>query len=389
MHRIQMKKAANCLKDNVSSIMGVWEDQVTNKVVASRKANNIALHDHLPNLINDIADILERYSEFEQLDISNDTRYNEILTNSIKHGRHRSATTSYTEGQIIHEYIIFHRTLSQFLLKNNLLTLEITELLKYVIETCILKSVESFTQAIQQMQEKLIGTLAHDMRNPLTVALLSAEMIENDMDRATFEKLKSSSVRSIKKTLKLAEGLLDSISVKSGEGIMLNFDHEDILHDVEWIFKEAQDIYSCEIILNAPKNKIIGVFDGIAIRRMLENLITNAIKYGAAEAPITITVNDETDSVLISVHNYGEAIPKDKQKAIFNFLKSDGSVSDGKRASWGMGLTLVQMVAHAHGGEVMLESNENGTIFTTKLYKNFNEVGKKRANITSNLLMNG
>ena len=378
-----MKEAACCLKDNVSSIMAVWEDRVKAKVFASSEANNIALHDHLPNLINDIADILDRYSEFkDKIDISNDTRYNEILTNSINHGRHRSATTSYTEGQIIHEYIIFHRTLSDFLLQQDLLTLPVTDLLKYVIETCILKSVESFTQSIQQMQQKLIGTLAHDMRNPLTVALLSAEMMEKNLDDETFLKLKSSSIRSIKKTLKLAEGLLDSISIKSGEGIMLNFAEEDILQDVEWIYKEAQDIYSCEIILDTPDHAIMGIFDGTAIRRMLENLITNAIKYGRSESPITVSVKDENDVVSISVHNYGSAIPKEKQKAIFNFLRSDGSATDAKRASWGMGLTLVQMVVNAHGGEVLLESStEKGTTFTTKLYKNYNQAGKKRAGL--------
>ncbi|MBL3657860.1 sensor histidine kinase [Fulvivirga sediminis] len=378
-----MKQASGCLKDNISSIMTIWKESVTNKVFASNQANNIELYDHLPNIINDIADILERYSEFKnEAEISDDTTYNEILTNSINHGRHRSASTSYTQGQVVHEYIIFHRTLSDFLAQNNLLSIPVSNLLKYVIETCILKSVESFTQSIQKMQTKLMGTLAHDIRNPLTVALLSAEMMEKNLDDETFIKLQRTSIRSIKKTLKLAEGLLDTISIKSGEGMMLNFTEENILHDIEWIYKEAQDIYSCEIIMDVPDQGIIGIFDGTAIRRMLENLITNAIKYGNASLPITIKVKDEADVVCISVHNHGNPIAKEKQKEIFNFLKSNGSPTDMRIASWGMGLTLVQMVVSAHGGEISIESNsDKGTTFTAKLYKYYNQKGKKRAGL--------
>jgi signal transduction histidine kinase len=63
-----------------------------------------------------------------------------------------------------------------------------------------------------------------------------------------------------------------------------------------------------------------------------------------------------------------------------------GSAKRNKKsvsASWGMGLTLTQIVAEAHGGDINLESDEKtGTTFTVNLIKQFNEVGKRRAKLT-------
>lgn len=376
-----MDKPAKILRENSAEIMKIWQDQVVQVVSASREANASALYDHLPNIINDIADLMIRYDKME--DINKDKKYIEILENSEKHGRQRSVTAYYTVEQIVHEYIIFHRTLSEYFISHNGYDEKVSDLLKYVIETSILKSVGSFSRSIQEMQEKLIGTLAHDIRNPLSAARLALQMMEEDKDDQWGDKMLTASKRSVDRALGLIEGLLDSITVKSGEGMMLDFENVDILKDIRWVHAESREVYASEISLECQQAEITGVFDSTAIRRLIENLITNAVKYGGAKRPITINVRDSKDAVQIGVHNHGNPISEEIQGHIFKFLGQGNKGNRPVSRSWGMGLTLAQMVAEAHGGGIELNSSEEtGTLFNVTLYKNYNEPGKRRTELT-------
>lgn len=377
-----MDKAAEILREKNAEIMEIWKIEVMQKVSASRQADAIALHDHLPNIINDIADIMARYDQI--VDINSDQKFNKILKNSVRHGRHRSSTTHYTVEQVVHEYIIFHRTLSDFLKSHNGYNEKVSDILKYVIETCILKSVGSFSRSIQNMQEKLIGTLAHDIRNPLSVIGLSLEMIQDEEDKQWRDETLRAARRNLKKALGLIEGLMDGITVKAGEGMMLHFENVDVLHDIKWVHTESKEVYASEIILNCEKDSINGVFDSTAIRRLLENLISNAVKYGSSRKPITINVADDKSEVTISVHNHGNPISQEQQTHIFKFLEKDKTGSAPR--SWGMGLTLAQIVTEAHGGHIKLESSKDqGTCFTVTILKKANEPGKKRAKLNQTL----
>lgn len=375
-----MDKPAQILRENNAEIMKTWQGQVVQVVSASRESDAGTLYDHLPNIINDIADLMARYDRME--DINEDKKYIEILENSEKHGRQRAVTAHYTVDQIVHEYIVLHRTLSGFLISHDGYDQKVSDLLKYVIETSILKSVGSFSRSIEEMQEKLIGTLAHDIRNPLSAARLALQMMEEDKDGMWGEKMLAASRRSVDRALGLVEGLLDGITVKSGEGMMLDFENVDILKDIRSVHAESREVYASEINLECRQSEITGVFDRTAIRRLIENLITNAVRYGGAKRPVTINVRDSGDAVHIGVHNHGNPISQERQGHIFKFLGQENKGNRPVSRSWGMGLTLAQMVAEAHGGGIGLKSNEEtGTLFDVTLYKHHNEPGKRRTKL--------
>ncbi|AFU70535.1 two-component sensor histidine kinase [Psychroflexus torquis ATCC 700755] len=376
-----MEKTAKILRDNNAEIMKIWQNQVVQEVLASKESDSIALYNQLPDLINDIARLMIRYDKMEGF--NKDEKYIEILKTSEEHGKQRSTKVYYTAEQIVHEYIIFHRTLSEFLISHNGYSEKVSDLLKYVIETSILKSVGSFSRSIQDMQEKLIGTLAHDIRNPLAAAQLSLEMMKQDKTGEWTNKTRIAAQRSVKKAINLIEGLMNGITVKSGEGMLLTFESSDLLKEMKFVHAESKEVYTREINLEYNAKKIIGIFDKTAVKRLVDNLIGNAIKYGSIDKPITISIEDEEDAVAIKVHNWGNPIPLSKQEQIFKFMGSAKRDKKPVSASWGMGLTLTQIVAEAHGGDINLVSDEKtGTTFTVNLIKQFNEVGKRRAKLT-------
>jgi len=376
-----MNKTAEVLRENIPEIMELWQNQVIKDVPAAKNANAIALFDHLPNILIDIVAIMERYHNMEDLDY--DKSYSKILNKSALHGRHRATTLNYNVEQVVHEYIILHRTLNEYLSSHDGYDHKMLDVLKYIIETSILKCIGSFSLSLQQMQEKLIGTIAHDIRNPLSAAQIALEMVQQDKEGEWTEKMLEAAQRSVRKALNLIEELMNGITVKAGEGMMFNFEHTDLIKDIKWVHSESKEVYTNEINLAIGTEKIQGIFDRTAIKRLLENLIGNAVKYGSTTAPISISVTDADAAVEIMVHNSGNPIPADKQNQIFNFMGRIEKEKELVSGSWGMGLSLAQIVAEAHGGDISLVSNEKkGTTFTINLVKQFNEPGKRRARIT-------
>ncbi|QYA25933.1 HAMP domain-containing histidine kinase [Gramella sp. MT6] len=375
-----MTVASEILKRNSSQIMENWESLVKKEIPASNISSDLALRNQLPNVLEDIADIIDLYDEFSELE--KNKKYEAILKNSYDHGRHRATTSHYTLQQILKEYVIFHKVLTETLVKNKVYTKKVGNTLKYTLETAMLTSATSFSDSLQEMREKLIGTLAHDIRNPISAAYFALDVINSSDDKERIESLKTMGLRSLKKSLDLVEGLLDAISVKAGEGITLNFSEIDLVREIRWVYKEASEIYNNEINFECKEKEIIGIFDGTALRRVVENLVANAVKYGSRNSKIAMMIENAVDEVVIKVHNIGKPINKSSQSEIFEFLNRGSKSQNSELAGWGMGLTLVKSVALAHGGKVTLESNkEQGTTFSIILKKNFNQPGKVRTEL--------
>lgn len=374
-----MEKAVQVLRTHKDLILENWMRKVQEEVKAASNNNKMALRDHLPHLLEDILNIMQRYEDFDVL--RQETTYREIFENSIEHGRHRATSTGYTVEQILREYILFHHTITDVLVEQEAYNDGVGVVLKFSIENAMLYSGGAFSESLQEMRQKLLGIVAHDIRNPISAAYLAVDFLKYDEGKERFEKLRKLAHSSLKRSMKLVEGLLDSITVEAGEGITLDFIEANIVENLRSVHAEAAEIYTNDIVLDCNKQEITGVFDTTMIRRVLENLISNAVKYGNRDSPVTVTVRDTKVHLVIGVHNFGKGIPPEKQEEIFQFLKTtQGSTGNNGLKSRGMGLSLVKAVALAHGGDVQLESNiETGTTFSIKVKKLSNKPGKVKA----------
>ena len=378
-----MKRAATYIRENSLGIIESWEKQVKLEIEASKETSSLALRNQLPQVLKDISGILDSFDKVE--DIKSNAPFKEIVENSLEHGRHRASTANYTIAGILKEYMIFHRVLTDLLMEKNVYSVETGIILKRTIETAMLHSASSFNNSINEMKEKMVGTLVHDIRNPISAAYLALDLLDVHAGPQHITRVKKMAVNSLDYSMRLIEGLLDAISLEAGEGITLNFQEKDILQDIEWVVKETATIFQNEIKLNCDSSEVRGVFDGVAIRRVLENLVTNAVKYGDKCKPVNISVFDQQEQVCICVHNTGKAIPEDKQKQIFNYLHSEKSAENRGFRSWGMGLCLVKAVTKAHGGHIEVNSDDNtGTEFRISIDKFRNQPGQLKSRVQYN-----
>ena len=103
----------------------------------------------------------------------------------------------------------------------------------------------------------------------------------------------------------------------------------------------------------------------------IENLASNAIKFGSPDAVVTLELKEENQRVTISVHNHGSYLTPPEQADLFNryYARNNGVTSSSQRG-WGLGLTVVRGIVEAHGGSIQVESSlKHGTLFLVTIFQ--------------------
>ena len=166
---------------------------------------------------------------------------------------------------------------------------------------------------------------------------------------------------------RMIRDLLDTNRIRANERLPLHLAESDLAAIARVVIGELGSIYGERFILKQDDG-VRGFWDAEELRRALWNLAINAVKYGAPQKPITITVKASISEAQLSVHNHGSVIALEDQSHIFDsFTRTQGAQAKGK-IGWGLGLTLVRGCSEAHGGKVTIESSEAlGTTFTIHL----------------------
>lgn len=220
----------------------------------------------------------------------------------------------------------------------------------------------------QDLREKFVATLSHDLRTPLTSAKLTAQLIRRS--NITDEKLTKSTDRitnNIDRADSMIQDLLDASRLSAGEELAVNKGNCDLTNIVHETLDDLRNVHGRNIKFVEVTKSICGHWDCNGIRRIIENLCNNAVKYGDQTMPITVKVEPSKNSTIcLSVHNFGNPIPEDEQKFLFQPYKRASTAVDKK--GWGIGLMLVKGVVQSNGGEIEVKSNQkDGTTFLVYL----------------------
>ena len=214
------------------------------------------------------------------------------------------------------------------------------------------------------LREQFISALSHDLLNPLTAAKIAAERsLQFDGNAEMRGKLTTKAIEGIDRVDRMIRDFLDATRIRAGAPLPLNISEFDLQDMLTKVISELKPIHGDRFVLQ-PSAPTRGFWDFDALRRAVENLITNGIKYGSPNSPVVIKLVRENDySVQISVHNQGNYITQSAQTALFSGFSTMKIAATGQRG-WGIGLVLVRGVAQAHGGTLSVESGpEKGTNF--------------------------
>jgi hypothetical protein len=237
------------------------------------------------------------------------------------------------------------------------------------IDQALAESVDFFSAQVDQARNLFFGMLGHDMRSPLQTIQMTAAYLSQLNAGATVSDAAARLINSGTRMKELLDDLLDFNRTKFGFGINI------APTDIDAALLVAEEL---KLVRGAHPNHVIelevvgdghGYWDGPRLRRLLGNLLLNAIKYGAADTPIRVSVEDHGADVRLTVRNSGSAIDPEILDDIFEPLKRGMDLENASDAdsSLGLGLYISREIAKAHGGEISVQSDTKETNFSVRL----------------------
>ena len=227
----------------------------------------------------------------------------------------------------------------------------------------------------ETMRANLLRAVSHDLRTPLTSIIGYLELLSGkvELPREMEKKYIDIAYAKSRRLEKLIEDLFGFTKLNYGK-LSMNVGKVDIVKLLEQLLEEfypnfAEKNLSYELHSNLP-SKVIDA-DGNLLARLFDNLINNAIKYGADGKRVLVQIQAEEEIVTVSVTNYGYVIPENELPLIFNkFYRVEQSRSTHTGGT-GLGLAIAKSVAEMHGGSIQVKSDLDGTVFTVKLKTHF------------------
>lgn len=365
---------AEFINENLESVLTDWEDFAT-RLLPGRDLT--ALRDHAHEILLAIAeDMATTQSEAARAQKGRGDRPENapLITESARY----HATERLSHGLTLNEMVAEYRALRASVVGrwtaefSNAGMAELRELTRFNegIDQSLTEAIALFDAQLGEARDLFIGSLAHDMRTPLSAIATSAEALLRAKDPSQLPKAARIIQRSASRMQQMIADLLDFTRVRFG----LPLHTEPAETDVGKLCRSVIDelsTFNPGVKLNLDiAGELSGKWDPARIQQLLANLIGNAIQYGAPYGPIDISIRAETEDIRIAIHNNGPALPPDVQRAIFDpFIRHDDETATGTHSGGlGLGLYIARQTAEAHGGTIEITSSaEYGTMFTVTL----------------------
>jgi protein-histidine pros-kinase len=229
----------------------------------------------------------------------------------------------------------------------------------YIEETSGPSEVRQASRVFNQMQARIkqqieernrfLAAVSHDLRTPLTRLKLRAEKIHQ-------QELKSDVQNDINEMAGIIETTLDYLRGDANPEEACLLDISSLVHSLAEDAKEGGAAITVSGMASPIK------LQPLAIRRCLNNLIENALRYGEQAA---ITIGETDKEIVIAIHDAGPGIPEEKLEAVFApFYRLESSRSRHTGGA-GLGLSIARDMAGKQGGNIILKNSANGGLVAT------------------------
>lgn len=221
-----------------------------------------------------------------------------------------------------------------------------------------------------ELRRDFVSLLTHDLRTPVTAAKMNAQLAMRRAEEPDHvRRLATRIVDSLSRADGMLRDLLDASRIQAGQTLGVERGDCDLGALAAEVVAELGTLHGNRFVLKVTAGAR-SQWDCQGVRRVLENLCSNAVKYGAPDAPITVTVEPSQDgsAMTLSVHNLGTPIPEAELGHLFEPFRRAAETHTDAPSGWGLGLTLVKGIAEAHGGSVSVQSDAaSGTTFRVSL----------------------
>lgn len=350
-------RVSEFLRSKQNEICALWEDEVRREVPAFRAMSRPVLLDHVHEFLDGLANWIDGRTEDAERGFSR-----------LAEG-HALQRLGYGVGleTLTREYSKLRVTLLRMLMAVDP-TPDVREEIVRLhegMDRAINVAMHRYATRREEVRERFVAILGHDLRDPLSTVVISANMLaSNPALKSEHRVVASRIVRACDRMQRMINDVLDFARGHLGTGIPAN----PTLNDMGEICRAAAD----EIIGANPQREIAvdisgdlrGAFDRDRVHQAMTNLLSNAIHHGEGRIEVRAYESEDRHAVVTEVTSHGEQIPEELRQRLFDPF-AHGEMS-GPRRGLGLGLFIVQQIAIAHGALCDVESDATATTFSIR-----------------------
>lgn len=222
---------------------------------------------------------------------------------------------------------------------------------------------------ISREQQNFMIAITHELKTPISVARLNLEtMQKRKLDETQQQRLIQTTLEETNRLNALCNNMLLSSQIEAG-GYRLTSEETNISELVEKCVQDFITRYPQQNIEHdiAPDIFING--DRLLLQMLVNNLIDNAIKYGAKDQPVTVVLREENEKIILQVKDLGKGIATAEKDKIFNKFYRVGNSATKAAKGTGLGLYLTKKISKQHNANISVTDNHpTGAIFTVTLH---------------------
>lgn len=230
----------------------------------------------------------------------------------------------------------------------------------------------------QNNSKKMLSNISHDLKTPLTVILGYLELLTDEPSPQRERLLKVQ-----KKSLELYHMVEEffHLSKLESDDINLKISKQNISEICRQTLLDFYDVLTGQdfcIDLSIPDTPVFVLGDSDAIRRILTNLISNVLRYGAEGKYLGCSVKEEADVIYVEIIDHGKGIPAKSLPYIFDRLYTTENSGNRGFGGSGLGLAISKALAQKMNGDLLVSSIPNQkTVFTLQLERYISQERKK------------
>ena len=240
------------------------------------------------------------------------------------------------------------------------------------------RDITNFRKA-QEMQSVFISTIHHELRTPIAIIKGYASTLRRDdveWESSVVREKMAIIEDEADRLTHLVEDLLTASKIQAARDLRLHLADTDLAQLAAHSVARLEGAGEHEIALSFPPDFPLIQGDEIRLRQVIDNLLTNAIKYSPAGARITVGGRFTRKTVTLFVRDQGAGIPQDQIEKVFErFYRIDDNLTRAEKGT-GLGLYLAKAIVEAHAGEIAVKSQVgSGSTFYFTLPRDTRESG--------------
>lgn len=214
-------------------------------------------------------------------------------------------------------------------------------------------------QRLEQLRDDLVHLIVHDMRSPLSILAGHLTFLEEEVGKLSSEAADDlrAAMLGAQSLARMANDLLDVSRMEEGQ-LPLNVAKHDLVELASQVQRSMRGFERTRKIELVASEPLLVTCDGGLMQRVLENLVSNAIKHAPSGGRVEIELSRRTERARVCVCDDGPGVPLDVRQRIFEKFGTSATRRANGYHSTGLGLVLCKLVIEAHQGSIGVEDAE-------------------------------